>query len=107
MYVANPREREQTIAAFLSVANAQQLFAEYQTRQVPFVHRLKKEPWGQSSSSSRTWTGTLSVSVVERSALSPLPLIAQPDRSVRVRLAFRQPEIALRELAREAGDAIA
>jgi uncharacterized glyoxalase superfamily protein PhnB len=37
------------IAAFLSVANVKGLFAEYQTRKVPFVRRLKKEPWGQSS----------------------------------------------------------
>jgi len=40
-------------------------------------------------------------------SLSPHPFVAQPDRSVRVGLAFCQPEIALRELAREAGDAIA
>jgi catechol 2,3-dioxygenase-like lactoylglutathione lyase family enzyme len=49
MYVAGLREMEQVIAAFLSVANVKGLFAEYQTRKVPFVHRLKKEPWGQSS----------------------------------------------------------
>ena len=49
MYVAGLREKEQVIAAFLSVANVKGLFAEYQTRKVPFVHRLKKEPWGQSS----------------------------------------------------------
>jgi len=46
MYVAGLREKEQVIAAFLSVANVKGLFAEYQTRKVPFVHRLKKEPWG-------------------------------------------------------------
>lgn len=49
MYVAGLREKEQVIAAFLSVANVKELFTEYQTRKVPFVHRLKKEPWGQSS----------------------------------------------------------
>jgi catechol 2,3-dioxygenase-like lactoylglutathione lyase family enzyme len=49
MYVAGLREKEQVIAAFLSVANVKGLFTEYQTRKVPFVHRLKKEPWGQSS----------------------------------------------------------
>ena len=49
MYVAGLREKEQVIAAFLSVANVKELFAEYQTRKVPFAHRLKKEPWGQSS----------------------------------------------------------
>jgi glyoxalase/bleomycin resistance protein/dioxygenase superfamily protein len=49
MYVAGLREKEQVIAAFLSVANVKGLFAEYQTRKVPFVHRLEKEPWGQSS----------------------------------------------------------
>jgi catechol 2,3-dioxygenase-like lactoylglutathione lyase family enzyme len=49
MYVAALREKELTIAAFLSVANVKGLFAEYQTRKVAFVHRLKKEPWRQSS----------------------------------------------------------
>ena len=49
MYVAGLRERERVIAAFLSVANVKGLFAEYQTRKVHFVHRLKKEPWDQSS----------------------------------------------------------
>lgn len=49
MYLAGLREKEQAIAAFLSVANVKGLFAEYQARQVPFVCRLKKEPWGQSS----------------------------------------------------------
>ena len=39
--------------------------------------------------------------------LRPNPLIAKPDRSIRVGLAFCQMEVALRELAREAGDAIA
>ena len=49
MYVAGLREKEQVVAAFLSVANVKGLFAEFQTRKVPFIHRLKKEPWGQSS----------------------------------------------------------
>jgi catechol 2,3-dioxygenase-like lactoylglutathione lyase family enzyme len=49
MYTAGLREKEQVIAAFLSVANVKALFTEYQTRKVPFVRRLKKEPWGQSS----------------------------------------------------------
>ena len=49
IYVAGLREKEQVIAAFLSVANVKELFTEYQSRKVPFVHRLKKEPWGQSS----------------------------------------------------------
>jgi catechol 2,3-dioxygenase-like lactoylglutathione lyase family enzyme len=49
MYVAGLREKEHVIAAFLSVANVKGLFAEYQTRKVAFVQRLKKEPWGQSS----------------------------------------------------------
>jgi hypothetical protein len=35
------------------------------------------------------------------------PFIAQPNRSIQVGLAFRQPEVALRELAGEAGDTIA
>ena len=48
-YVAGLREKEQAIAAFVSVANVKGLFMEYQTRKVPFVHGLKKEPWGQSS----------------------------------------------------------
>jgi len=39
--------------------------------------------------------------------LCPHPFIAQPDRSIRVRLAFCQLKIALREFAWEAGDAIA
>lgn len=33
----------------LAVANVKGLFAEYEARNVPFVRRLKKEPWGQSS----------------------------------------------------------
>jgi hypothetical protein len=36
----------------------------------------------------------------------PYPFVAQPHRSIRVGLAFCQLEIALRELAREAGDAV-
>ena len=40
----------QSVEAFWnSVANVKGLFAEYQTRKVSFVHRLRKEPWGQSS----------------------------------------------------------
>src|SRR6266851_1198384 len=54
---------------------------------------------------------TISTSTRRRAGLSaclrPHPFVAQPDRSVRVGLAFCQPELALRELAREAGDAIA
>ena len=38
--------------------------------------------------------------------LGPYPFVAQPHRSIRVGLAFCQLEIALRELARETGDAI-
>lgn len=47
--VVGPREKEQLLSAFVAVANVKGLFTEYQTRNVPFVHRLKKEPWGQSS----------------------------------------------------------
>ena len=43
------REEEQLLAAFVSVANVKGLFAEYLKRKVPFVQRLRKEPWGQSS----------------------------------------------------------
>ena len=49
MYIAGLREEEQVIAAFVAVADVKGLFAEYETRKVPFVHRLRKEPWGQSS----------------------------------------------------------
>ena len=48
-FVAGLREQEQLLSAFVAVANVKGLFTEYQTRKVPFVHRLKKEPWGQSS----------------------------------------------------------
>jgi len=48
-FVASVREKEQLISAFVAVANVKGLFTEYKTRNVPFVHRLKKEPWGQSS----------------------------------------------------------
>jgi hypothetical protein len=48
-----------------------------------------------------TETGRLSA------CLSPYPFITQRDRSIRVRLALCQLEVALRELAREAGDAAA
>ena len=48
-FVAGVREQEQFISAFMAVDNVKGLFTEYQTRNVPFVHRLKKEPWGQSS----------------------------------------------------------
>jgi catechol 2,3-dioxygenase-like lactoylglutathione lyase family enzyme len=47
--VVGPREQEQLLSAFVAVANVKGLFTEYQTPNVPFVHRLKKEPWGQSS----------------------------------------------------------
>jgi|GEM_PF-3255624 len=39
--------------------------------------------------------------------LRPNPFIAQANRSIRVGLAFGQPEVALRKLAGEAGDTIA
>lgn len=46
-----------------------------------------------------------------RAALSdlpgPYPFVAQPHRSIRLGLAFCQFKIALRELAREAGDTVA
>jgi hypothetical protein len=48
-FVAGLREEEQVISAFIAVANVKSLFMEYETRNVPFVHWLKKEPWGQSS----------------------------------------------------------
>ena len=48
-FVAGLREQEQLLSAFVTVANVKGLFTEYETRNVPFVHRLKKEPWGQSS----------------------------------------------------------
>ena len=48
-FVAGLREREQLLSAFVAVANVKGLFSEYQKRSVPFVHRLRKEPWGQSS----------------------------------------------------------
>jgi catechol 2,3-dioxygenase-like lactoylglutathione lyase family enzyme len=47
--VTGLREPEQLLSAFVAVANVKNLFTEYATRNVPFVHRLKKEPWGQSS----------------------------------------------------------
>ncbi|MGC4049411.1 MAG: VOC family protein [Paludibaculum sp.] len=49
MFVSGLREKEQVIAAFLSVAGVKELFAEYETRGVLFTQRLRKEPWGQSS----------------------------------------------------------
>jgi catechol 2,3-dioxygenase-like lactoylglutathione lyase family enzyme len=49
MFIAGLREKEQVIAALLPVSNIKGLFAEYKTRKVPFVHRLRKEPWGQST----------------------------------------------------------
>ena len=48
-FVAGLREQEQLLSAFVAVANVKGLFTEYKARNVPFVHRLKKEPWGQSS----------------------------------------------------------
>jgi catechol 2,3-dioxygenase-like lactoylglutathione lyase family enzyme len=49
VFNADLREREQVISAFVAVANVKGLFTEYETRGVSFVHRLKEEPWGQSS----------------------------------------------------------
>jgi catechol 2,3-dioxygenase-like lactoylglutathione lyase family enzyme len=46
---AGLREQEQLLSAFVAVANVKGLFTEYDARKVPFVHRLKKEAWGQSS----------------------------------------------------------
>ena len=48
-FAAGLREEEQLLSAFVAVANVKGLFAEYEARNVSFVHRLKKEPWGQSS----------------------------------------------------------
>jgi catechol 2,3-dioxygenase-like lactoylglutathione lyase family enzyme len=39
-------EREQLLAAYLDVADAKALFAEYLAAGVPMHSRLKKEPWG-------------------------------------------------------------
>jgi catechol 2,3-dioxygenase-like lactoylglutathione lyase family enzyme len=47
--LAGLREQEQLLAAFVAVSNVKRLFTEYKTRNVPFVHRLRKEPWGLSS----------------------------------------------------------
>lgn len=49
VFVEGLREQEQFLSAFVAVANVKELFTEYETRNVPFVHRLRKEPWGQSS----------------------------------------------------------
>lgn len=46
---ADLREQEQLLAAFVVVANVKELFAEFDARHVPFVHRLQEEAWGQSS----------------------------------------------------------
>jgi catechol 2,3-dioxygenase-like lactoylglutathione lyase family enzyme len=43
------REEEQLLSAFISVADVKGLFAEYEARDVPFVHGLRGEQWGQSS----------------------------------------------------------
>jgi catechol 2,3-dioxygenase-like lactoylglutathione lyase family enzyme len=43
------RDQEQVISVFVAVANVTGLFTEYEARGVSFVHRLKQEPWGQSS----------------------------------------------------------
>lgn len=48
-FVPRLREQEQLLSAFVAVANVKSLFTEYQRRSVPFVHPLRKEPWGQSS----------------------------------------------------------
>ena len=48
-FVAGLREQEQLLSAFVAVSNVKGLFMEYEARSVPFVHRLKKEPWGRSS----------------------------------------------------------
>lgn len=49
VFVAGFREQERFLSAFVAVANVKGLFTEYENRNVPFVHRLRKEPWGQSS----------------------------------------------------------
>ena len=49
VFVAGLREQEQLLSAFVAVANVKGLFTEYETRNVPFVHPLKKATWGQSS----------------------------------------------------------
>lgn len=43
------RERESLLAAFVVVANAKSLFAEYKAKDVTFVQTLRKEPWGGPS----------------------------------------------------------
>lgn len=48
-FVASVREQEQLLSAFVAVTNVKKLFLEYELRNVPFVYRLRKEPWGQSS----------------------------------------------------------
>jgi catechol 2,3-dioxygenase-like lactoylglutathione lyase family enzyme len=48
-FVPAVRDQEQLLSAFVAVANVKGLFVEYESRNVPFVHRLRKEPWGQSS----------------------------------------------------------
>lgn len=49
VFVAGVREQEEVIAAFVALENVDELFAEYEARNVPFVHRLRKEAWGKSS----------------------------------------------------------
>ena len=48
-FVAGLQEQEQLLSAFLAVDNVKELFTEYEARKVSFIHRLRKEPWGQSS----------------------------------------------------------
>jgi len=43
------REQEQLLTAFVSVSNVKELFREYEGKQAKFVHRLRREPWGQSA----------------------------------------------------------
>jgi catechol 2,3-dioxygenase-like lactoylglutathione lyase family enzyme len=47
--VVEHRAEEEVISAFLAVTNVKALFMEYEAMDVPFVHRLREEPWGQSS----------------------------------------------------------
>ena len=47
--VSGLREKEELLSAFLSVTGVRALFSEYKSKDVPFVHRLKKQAWGQSA----------------------------------------------------------
>ena len=68
VFAIGTQDREGLIMAFIQVENIKALYASYVAAAVTFEQKLRKEAWGDATSSSATWMATRSASSSESEA---------------------------------------